>query len=312
MEMIGFEKDFFRVKGLFVKAEESLSVEMRLAGRDRRFIIDGVEKKKNADLLEHVYTVVFSPEDLRIVSDDPDKRRRFMNRELFQLKPLYYVELLKYKKMLKSRNLLLKEEQVNEDLLLIYDDYIAESGARIMNERAMFVERLNEVSKSIENRITGGKEELAVYYESNIRQEKTKEAQKERIRSVLEENRERDLERRSTSFGPHRDDLKITSNEIDLRHFGSRGQQRTAALSLKLAELKLIHEETGEEAILLLDDVLSELDEERQQFLIRSFERNQLFITVAELSENMRTSLPQGRIYEVDGGKVRTMCKGDV
>ncbi|MDR1954186.1 MAG: DNA replication/repair protein RecF [Clostridiales Family XIII bacterium] len=307
MEMVGFEKDFFRVKGLFVKGGENLSVEMRLAGKDRKFIIDGAEKKKNADLLEHVYTVVFSPEDLKIVSDDPEKRRRFMNRELFQLKPLYYMELLRYKKALKSRNLLLKEEQLNEDLLLIYDDYLAESGARIMNDRAMFVERINTFSRDIEDRITGGKEELAVHYESNIEQEKTKEAQKERILSVLAENREKDLEKRSTSSGPHRDDLKITSNGIDLRHFGSRGQQRTAALSLKLAELKLIREETGEEAILLLDDVLSELDEERQHFLIHSFEKNQLFITAAELSENMKKNLPSGRIYEVQNGKVNSL-----
>jgi DNA replication and repair protein RecF len=306
-EMVGFGKDFFRVKGVFEKGGESLSIEMKLAGREKTFIIDGVEKRKNADLLENAYTVVFSPEDLRIVKEDPDKRRRFMDRELFQLKPLYYVELLRYKKALRNRNLLLKEEQVNEELLSIYDGYLAESGAKIMWERAIFAEKLNEVSHAIEDRITGGKESLTVCYESNIRQEETRDAQREQIEAVLAENRERDLERRSTSFGPHRDDLKITANDIDLRHFGSQGQQRTAALSLKLAELKLIREETGEDAILLLDDVLSELDEERQRYLIHSFERNQLFITVADLSENMSTALPQGRIYEVDGGRVRTI-----
>jgi DNA replication and repair protein RecF len=302
-EMVGFGKDFFRVRGDFIKKGENLSAEMRFSGKEKSFFIDGAEKKKNADLLENVYTVVFSSEDLRIVREDPDKRRRFMDRELFQLKPLYYIELSRYQKTLKNRNLLLKEENPDEDLLSVYDHYLAEHGARIMKERGAFTERLNEVSCSIEDRLTGGKEKLEVFYEPDIERENTTEAQKERIKTVLKQNREREISRHSTVFGPHRDDLRITANGTDLRHFGSAGQQRTAALSLKLAELKLIKEETGEDAILLLDDVLSELDEERQSYLIHSFEKNQLFITAAEMNDGMRTSLPRGNVYEVEGGR---------
>jgi DNA replication and repair protein RecF len=303
-EMIAFEKDFFRVKGDFEKAGEYLSVEMKLVGRERLFAIDGAEKKKNADLLEHVYTVVFSPEDLKIVRDDPKKRRKFMDRELFQLKPLYYMELAKYQKVLKNRNFLLKENEPNEEMISVYDHYLAESGAKIMCERASFARKLNEVSRSVEEKLTGGKEHLEVFYEASVETEDTRELQEERIKNTLSENREKDILRRSTSEGPHRDDLKITANGVDLRHYGSSGQQRTAALSLKLAELKIIKEETGEDAILLLDDVLSELDEERQNYLINSFEKNQLFITTAEMNEHLKAFLPRGRIFEVTEGKV--------
>jgi DNA replication and repair protein RecF len=230
-----------------------------------------------------------------------------MDRELFQLKPLYYVELAKYKKVLRNRNSLLKEEYFDEELLSVYDHYLAEYGAKIMKERAEFVRKIDEMGRAVEHKLTGGKEELAICYESSVETEETTENQRKRIEETLFESREKDMARRSTTFGPHRDDLKITANDVDLRNFGSRGQQRTAALALKLAELRLIKEETGEDAILLLDDVLSELDEERQNYLIHSFAGNQLFITAAEVSDRMKEALPKGKVFEVRGGSVVEM-----
>ena len=304
-EMIKFGKDKFSIKGLFYKDEEDLSVEIKLQKKEKRIIIDGVEKKKNADLLEKVYTVIFSPDDLRIVKDDPKKRRKFMDRELFMLKPLYYIELSKYKKALDSRNTLLREEKINEDLLDIYDTYLAKHGAKIIKNRRYFINKLDEASREIENKITDEKEELKVTYESNIELLEDDEEQIKLISYLLKINRNKDIMYRTTSIGPQKDDLKITINGIDLRKYGSQGQHKTAAISLKLAELKMIKKETNEEAILLLDDVLSELDEERQKKIINSFETNQLFITSADYNEQYSNNFASGYSFIVEKGKVK-------
>jgi DNA replication and repair protein RecF len=302
-EMIRFGADFFHVKGAFFKQEEPLSVEIQYSKKEKRIKVDGAEKRKNADLLENVYTVVFSPEDLKIVAEDPEKRRKFLDRELFQLKPLYYTQLNLYKKALVNRNSVLKEERPDDGLLDVYDKVLSESGAKIILERAQFTEKLHEISAEIGARISGGKEDISVLYDPDIDPEAS-ESIEAAIREKLQKSRARDKERRTTTAGPHLDDLKITTSGIDLRRYGSRGQQRTAALALKLAELRILKEETGEDAILLLDDVLSELDEERQKFLIRSFENSQLIITAAGVSGRMGKKLSGGSRYLVDSGKI--------
>ena len=304
VEMIGFEKDFFHVKGIFIKDNRHLSVEMKLSHREKSFAVDGLEKKKNAELLENVYSVVFSPEDLKIVKEDPEKRRKFMDRELFQLKPLYYRELSHYRKALKNRNNLLKEEIINWDLMDVYDEYLSDRGARIMGRRSEFIEKLNRISREIHGNITGGKELLEITYESNVSLRPSLEEQKEVLLHRYRDTRKDDKIRRSTSAGPHKDDIKMTANTVDLRKYGSQGQQRTAALALKLAELRIIREETGVNPLLLMDDVLSELDVERQQFLIHSFEKNQLVITAADMSEKTMESLPKGKVFHIRGGNI--------
>jgi len=303
-EMIRFNSEYFKVKGLFLRDDREMSIEMRLSRGEKGFIIDGIHKKRNAELLEHVYTVVFSPEDLKIVKEDPDKRRRFLDRELFQLKPLYYKELARYKKALRNRNNLLKAEHPDWELISVYDVYMAESGARVMSFRNEFIEKLNVVSGETGGRISGGKEKLCVLYDSNVPFFPSSSDMKEALIERYNESRERDNAAGSTSAGPHRDDIKIMLGGEDLRKYGSQGQQRTAALALKLAELKIIKEETGVDAILLLDDVLSELDHDRQNFLIRSFEENQILLTAADLSEKTLNALPRGKMLEVKNGEV--------
>jgi DNA replication and repair protein RecF len=150
---------------------------------------------------------------------------------------------------------------------------------------------------------------LELTYEANIEKKDTYEEQREHLKKVLSKNFKNDIFRRSTTAGPHKDDLKISVGGIDIRHFGSQGQQRTAALSLKLAEIRLIKEETKVSPVLLLDDVLSELDAERQNFLIHSLEEVQLFITTAELSEELKKQLPEGDIFLVENGSVKKMEK---
>jgi DNA replication and repair protein RecF len=301
-EMILFGEEYFRVAGTFTKGGEALSVEIREGRSDKVFIIDGTQRRRHADLAGTVYTVIFSPEDLKIVKEDPKKRRNFMDRELFFLKPLYYRELVKYKKALRNRNALLREPALNEDLLDVYEEQLTEAGMNVMRYRAEFTKKLDAASRETENSITSGAERLTVAYDSSVEYSEDAEEQAHIIRKTLRANREKDLRNRTTTAGPHKDDLKICANDIDLRKYGSQGQHRTAALSIKLAELSLIKEETGEDAILLLDDVLSELDEDRQKHLINLFENHQLFISAAELTENTLRNLPAGNIYRADGG----------
>jgi DNA replication and repair protein RecF len=323
-EAIMFGRDFFRIKGLFEKDREDMTVEVGMNGREKSFVVDGVKVRKGADLAGHALTVIFSPDDLRIVKDEPEKRRRFMDHELFQLKPLYYLDVVKYRRIVKNRNLLLKEQTLNERLLDVYDGYLAETGARIMAERARFAEKLAAISAGIQSRITtaSGEEQgaLEVSYEPNIELDGELDSAQgygaDDIRGTIEcelrRRRAKDRETGVTTAGPHKDDLKIASGGVDLRTYGSQGQQRTAALALKLAEVDIIREETGEMPILLLDDVLSELDEDRQRHLPGSFEDCQIVITTADPPGVLMEAFPDARHIEIspraDASAVPPLC----
>ena len=300
-DMIRFGSDFFRVKATAVK-EEELVVELAVNQDGKKGIkVDGIKAKKMAELLENIYIVVFSPEDLRIVKDEPEKRRKFIDRELCQIKPSYYNSLNQYKKVLSQRNAYLKEYEIDENILDIWDLQLAEYGSKIILQRNEFIKKLSVISSRIHKDITNKKEELEVFYEPNI--EVCKNLQ-EIYYKELKLNRHNDLKRRTTGKGPHKDDLKLLSNGIDIRNFGSQGQQRTAALSLKLSEIKLIEEETGENPVLLLDDVLSELDRERQNYLINSLEDTQVFITTTEISDEVEESLGNIKYFQIENGQI--------
>lgn len=303
-EMIRFGCKFFRIKIDAEKKNEDISVEMAVSKESKAVKLNGKKIKKIAELLENVYIVVFSPEDLKIVKEEPEKRRKFIDRELCQIKPMYYSNLSRYKKVLLQRNAMLKENSPKISLLEIWDYELAEYGSKIILQRDHFIRKLDKISSEIHKNITNGKEKMHVQYESDVPTMENLEDQKTIFIEKIKKAVEKDLQRRSTSVGPHRDDLKISVNGIDIRKYGSQGQQRTAALSLKLAEIMLIREETGEDAILLLDDVLSELDEERQNYLIHSLADIQLFITAAEMSEKVQGSLPEGCTYYVNNGQV--------
>ena len=246
--------------------------------------------------------MVFSPEDLKIVKEEPEKRRRFIDRELSIIKPLYYDSLSSYKKVLAQRNAYLKERQPEPSVLDIWDTQLSAYGARIISMRENFVEKVNRISREIHQKITDNREALELTYDPNI---KNGEELESVIYEELKNSFTNDLRLRTTTRGPHRDDLQFFINGINVRSFGSQGQQRTAALSLKLAELSLIKEETGESAVLLLDDVMSELDPQRQEFLIRSLDDIQLFITATEITENLKPVVEKGKILSVEGGKIR-------
>lgn len=300
-DLIRFGEDFFRVK-VKARKEDEISVELAVNQQGKKGIkIDGMKAKKLSQLFENIYIVIFSPEDLRIVKDEPEKRRKFIDRELCQIKPSYYNSLNQYKKVLIQRNAYLKEAQVDPGVLDIWDSQLAEYGSKVILHREAFIEKLDKISRSIHEGITNQKESLDVSYEPSIKPCPDLNAV---FYQELQKNRERDLKNRTTGKGPHKDDLKLQIGGIDIRGFGSQGQQRTAALSLKLSEIKLIREETGESPILLLDDVLSELDQERQNYLINSLEDTQIFITATEISPELEQSLPRIRYFQIKKGTV--------
>ncbi len=309
-ELIKFGKEFSKIKIESVKDGEFLDVELLITKKGKGIKVNGTKLRKTSELLENIYTVVFSPEDLKIVKDEPDRRRKFINTELCQLSPSYYLNLSNYKKVLKQRNMLLKDmRQYNlspeaESTLFVWNEKLSEYGSKLMLQRYDFIEKLKKISRKLHEDITNQKESLEITYEPKVKFTEAQKSLQEEFLKSLESSLRSDIKNGSTSFGPHKDDIALCVNGVDIRRFGSQGQQRTAALSLKLAEIRLIKEETGEDAILLLDDVMSELDSTRQNFLINSLSDVQLFITTTELSEEVKSALPPGKTFYVKNGSV--------
>lgn len=301
-ELIRFGEEFCKIKTIAFFDDDEHSTEIVINKEGKKGVkLDGVKINKTSELLERIFIIIFSPEDLKIVKDEPEKRRKFIDRELCLIKPGYYNDLNNYKRVLKQRNTYLKEEKIEISILDIWDHELAKYGSRVISRRNDFIKKINEISKEIHKNISGGKENLELTYEPNIACSDNLE---EEFYGIILSSRNDDIRNRTTGKGPHKDDLKISADGIDLRKFGSQGQQRTAALSLKLSEIKLIEEEMGEKPILLLDDVLSELDNDRQNFLIHSLGGNQLFITTTDISGKVARQLPVGKVFKITAGQV--------
>ncbi len=298
-EMIAFGEKNSKVISVVCDEKYNKETEIEIIYRNEGKIlkVNGVKLERTADLLENVYIVIFSPDDLKIVKEGPDNRRKFLDRELCQIKPVYYSDLGNYKKVLRQRNQLLRDKIQDKNLFDVFNESLADYGTRIVKERIEFTKRLQAISSDIHNKISSGKEKLEIFYETGV-------TDKETFIKYLNKDFEHDMYKGHTSFGPHKDDLCIEINGSDIRSFGSQGQQRTAALSMKLAEIGLIKQETGENAVLLLDDVLSELDKTRQQYLIEAMKDVQVFITATEIDEELKKKLPKGNTYKVDNGIV--------
>jgi DNA replication and repair protein RecF len=243
--------------------------------------------------------VFFSPEDLNIIKNGPSEKRRFMDIELCQLNKIYLSNLASYNKIVIQRNKLLKDLYFKKDLedtLDIWDFQLCEYGKKIIEMREAFVERLNEIIFDIHHSLSGGKENLKVIYLKNC--------EPDQMMEQLKYNRERDLKLKTTSVGPHRDDLGFFFDDMDVRKFGSQGQQRCAALSLKLSEIELVKSTTGDTPILLLDDVLSELDKNRQNYLLNHIHDIQAMITCTGLDEFVNCRFSIDKIFRVTDGTV--------
>lgn len=261
--------------------------------------IDGIPIRKSTELFGLTNIVFFSPEDLGIIKHGPGERRRFIDVELCQLDKVYLHDLGKYNQIVNQRNNLLKQLSSNRqliDTLDIWDEQLIDYGTKVIKRRQNHIEKLNEIITPIHEKLSGGREHLFLEYEFNVKWEE--------FPDKLVKNRERDLYQKITTVGPHRDDILFCVNDIDIRKFGSQGQQRTSALSLKLAEIELIKQSVGESPILLLDDVLSELDRNRQNHLLDSIKDIQTIITCTGLEEFVKERLHINQVYKVVNGVV--------
>lgn len=301
-EMIRFENEESHIRMMVKKGELSYKIDMHLRKNKAKGVaINGLPIRKARELLGVVNLVFFSPEDLNIIKEGPAGRRRFIDLELSQLDKIYLNNLSNYNRIINQRNSLLKDiygsnQQHLLETLDIWDMQLAAYGTKVLERRKEFVRQVNGIISEIHFRLTGGKEQLSLTYESSIGEMSMEQA--------LKKNRERDLRMKSTSVGPHRDDLCFLSGDLDIRKFGSQGQQRTAALSLKLAEIELVKRIIGDTPILLLDDVLSELDKNRQNYLLDSIHDIQTVITCTGLDEFVNHRFSINKIFHVKSGHV--------
>lgn len=299
-ELIRIGEEEAHIRMHLTKKNMSHRIDMHLRkNKGKGIAIDGIPIKRSSELLGLLNVIFFSPEDLRIIKNGPSERRKFINMELCQLDNVYLHDLGEYNKVLMQRNKLLKQICFNpslKDTLDIWDMQLLEHGIQIIKRRESFVQEIGEIVTRVNEKLTGNKEHVKMLYEPDV---SIKEFEKKLINS-----HEKDLKFCSTSVGPHRDDLCFMNGDIDIRKYGSQGQQRTCALSLKLAEIELVKNTVGDSPILLLDDVLSELDRNRQNYLLDSIHDIQTIITCTGIEEFIDSRLTLDKIFRITKGKI--------
>lgn len=296
--MFGKEEAHIRIRIEKNNIEHRIDLHLK-KNKAKGVAIDGIPIKKQGELFGMLNLVFFSPEDLYIIKDGPGERRRFLDLELCQLDKVYLYHLANYNKALAQRNNLLKQIGFNRNLLdtlYIWDQKLVEHGGYIIHARQQFIMEMNELTMPIHRKLTGEREELLLKYEPNVG--------KEEFGDQLRKTAEKDLTLKMSNTGPHRDDMSFLANDIDIRRFGSQGQQRTAALSCKLAEIQLVKTIIKENPVLLLDDVLSELDRSRQNHLLNNIGDIQTIITCTGLEEFVNHRFDYNKIFHVTNGSV--------
>lgn len=302
-DIIRFGEHEAHIRLYIQKEEETIKVDMHLRdNKSKGIAIDNKRIKKAAELLGLLNIVFFSPEDLSIIKNGPGERRRFADMELCQLDSFYLYNLNNYNKIINQRNKLLRDIYMKPELketLYIWDSQLVSYGSKIIERRYTFAGQINEIISDIHQKLSGGTEKLVIHYEPD--------AEIEELEGKLIANQEKDIRLKQTSAGPHRDDFSFTINGIDIRKFGSQGQQRTAALSLKLSEIELVKKITKDTPVLLLDDVLSELDSNRQNYLLNNIGNIQTVITCTGLDEFINNRFMVNKIFKVINGTVTYM-----
>ncbi|RRF96904.1 MAG: DNA replication/repair protein RecF [Lachnospiraceae bacterium] len=299
-EMIRFGQDEAHIRTIVEKDSNEYRIDIHLKKNHSKGIaVNKIPIKKSSELFGILNIIFFSPEDLSIIKSGPEKRRRFIDMELCQIDKIYLYNLTEYNKALNQRNRLLKDIVRNKkllDTLPVWDDKLAEFGSKIIKRREQFVEEIAPVVNVLHREISNEREDVKLFYEKNISADGMREA--------LDFSFDNDMRLGSTTKGPHRDDLRFDLGDVDLRKYGSQGQQRTAALSLKLSEVSMMEKETGEKPVLLLDDVLSELDSRRQKDLLKSLSDTQTLITCTGLDDFVKNQYKVNKIFEIRNGVV--------
>lgn len=312
IDMVRWGQSYFLVEGLIKKNSGEYYLSLAYNAENKKVLkINGNKQKKVSDVLGVFNSVVFSPEDLNIIKTGPQARRKFLDKEIIQLFPAYYFSLNQYQKILGQRNNLLREIRENtnkKEMLMIWNQQLIDHGSRIIKKRLDILQKLAPLARLTHRKITNGEEDLEISYESLVLDNEknlknfTLENIKYLFNNQLDKNYKAEIYRGVSLIGPHRDDLVLTVNGVDVRKYGSQGQQRTTALSLKIAELELVKAETGEYPVLLLDDVMSELDEKRRNHLLFFVGgKVQTFITTTDLDFNQR----DGAIIFISKGEIK-------
>jgi DNA replication and repair protein RecF len=311
-ELIKWDYEQAAISGEIQKKYGDCKLNVAITSKGKKVKINGLEQKKISTYVGALNVIIFSPEDLEIVKGSPNKRRRFLDMEIGQVNSTYLYDLTQYNKVLLQKNNFLKNSYLSsknsESMLSIWNEQLAQYGLNIIKKRFQFLKKLQKWVSFIHGEITQNNESIDVTYHTFIDYDENKDDSVlfEQYMVKLTEAKDQEIRRGLTLFGPHLDDILVTINNKDVRIFGSQGQQRTAALSLKLAEIDLIYEEIGDYPILLLDDVLSELDDNRQTQLIQSFQNKvQTFITTTSLKSVYLNKLDHAEIYHVEEGKLK-------
>lgn len=302
-ELIRFGCEYAKLKIDFESEKREQNASLLIKGR-RQAHLNGVKKNSACALGDEIKAVIFSPIHLSMIKDGPIGRRKFIDTALFQIKSGYRNVVKEYNRCLIQRNMLLKDnnKQTNlSDMLYVWDRNLAKSGAKMIYQRQKYINSLLPIAQEIYSGLSSGKEEISLIYDSISKDDYSELKQiEEQLLLTLENNRTNDIKNTLTSAGPHRDDLKIEINTLDARTYGSQGQQRSCVLALKLAEAELLKQMTGKEPVALLDDVMSELDENRQDYVLNHMKSRQSFITCCDANTVLR--LKKGKTFHIENG----------
>lgn len=315
-DIVMYGEDHFNVD---IKLSEDITenVSIKYQKNKEKYIkLNGLCLRKMGHLMGSVLAVIFSPEDMQLISEGPSVRRKFMDIAISQIRASYYFDLLQYNKILIQKNNLLRNIKYgkmknHETVLRVWNEQLAETGARIIRERFRLIRELSVTAREKHLKIaetSAGKAEiLKISYHTDIPREITETENIECIKKELlllsETKKEKEIEREITLYGPHRDDIELKLDDNDLKKFGSQGQKRTAILSLKIAELELLKKVTGRTPVFLLDDVFSELDYSRQKSFLSEIQEAQTFISCVDI-ESIKLNKNTAAFYEIKNGGV--------
>ena len=306
-EFIKFGESFARLKVKFYSQKREQEAEIFYSGGKKEVIVNGVKKHSSASLIGKYTAVIFSPEDLTLVKRGPSARRRFLDSAVCREKFQNAVIISRYNQTLNQRNALLKDIYKHPELkamLDIWDEKLCQLGAKIIFQRLDYIEKITEYAKNYHVGISDNKENLEIKYIStcSAKMGESTEEIYNKLKTALNNNVEDDCRTGFTNIGPQRDDFDIIINQKKAKMFASQGQQRSAVLSLKLAEAKVLSELTGENPVILLDDVLSELDKKRQSFLLNKISKYQVFITCCDFEEKDLSRY--GKKFFIEEGRI--------
>ncbi|WP_368489259.1 DNA replication/repair protein RecF [Clostridium sp. BJN0013] len=303
-ELINWDNKESYIKVHVLKKSLDKKIEIKIFKEGKKGInINSIKISKLSELMGVLNVVMFSPEDLKIIKESPVYRRKFLDIELCKFSKKYYYSLVQYNKVLSQRNIILKNWDKSNyvDILQVYDKQLSKYGGVIIRLRNKYLKKLSEKGKVIHSNITSGVENIEFKYITCLT---SFDKIEDNLFEILEFNRKKDIYKGSTLYGPHRDDFIVNINGINARNFGSQGQQRTSILTMKFASLEIIKEIIGEYPVLLLDDVLSELDKNRQKYILSSIKEIQTFITCTGIDDIKKYIVDEAQLFTVRKGKV--------